>query len=41
MFSVQCLEEEEVTKTLEHIGTHENTLEHCGLPVTKVINETK
>ncbi len=24
MFSTQCLEEEEVTKTLEHIGTHEN-----------------
>ncbi len=31
MFSVQCLEEEEVEMT---------TLEHFGLLLTKVINET-
>jgi hypothetical protein len=29
--------EEEEVKTLEYIGIHENTLEHCGLPVTKVL----
>ena len=43
MFAVQNVtEEEEVAMTtIEYIGTHENTLEHCALPATKVLNKTK
>jgi hypothetical protein len=39
MLSVQNVSEEEevAMTTIEYIGTHENTLEHCGLPLTKVL----